>query len=69
MSPQRRRNLIWPDALKFPFVNNEPPGHPGESTHYFGWGEPVIKCGGYRVTSFGLKYGECPACGTEIPTE
>jgi pyruvate formate lyase activating enzyme len=64
---ERAREIALATGLNFPYVGNVPSGHPGESTYCPGCGEMVIKRVGYRVVSFGLKDGKCPACGTEIP--
>jgi len=63
---EKLRKVAIEEGLKFVYVGNVPPGHPGESTYCPNCGKLLIKRAGYQILENNIIKGRCKFCGTKI---
>jgi len=63
---ERLRKIAIDEGLRYVYVGNVPPGHPGESTYCPEDGKLLIGRAGYEVVVNNIKDGRCKFDGTPI---
>ena len=60
------RRTALSEGLRYVYIGNVPPGHPGENTYCPKCHKMLIRRERYRTRVFGVKDGRCVHCGTSI---